>query len=218
MSGLLTFAPGWNLKVPAGTVVVRADVVMNQRPGAGGFAAVLESSDSSETVLLRGGSPDTDTDAMIITLITELAKEIRGNRAVIMTRSPPIGKAVSAAFKRFKMVRMVLSVPMAVSDATRHAHVMAERAQGTNRDHLDRLMFSRFEPSEDHADNQDSGAVHAAIQTLLKSTSGANVNDPSVVKAAQAYMDACHAEVKARESDLLRSLTANDVPKRVKEI
>lgn len=217
MSGLLTFAPGWNLKVPAGTVVVRADVVMNQRPGAGGFAAVIESSDGSETILLRGGSPDTDTDAMIIALITELAREIRGSRAVVMTRNAPIGKAVSAAFKRFKMVRMVLNAPIAVSDATRHAHVMAERAQGTNRDQLDRLLLARFEPSEEHADNQDSGAVHSAIQTLLNATAGANVNDPAVVNAAQKYMDACAAEVKAREGNLLRSLTANDVPKRTKE-
>jgi hypothetical protein len=218
MSGLLTFAPGWNLKVPAGTVVVRADVVMNQRPGAGGFAAVVESSDSQETVLLRGGSPDTDTEAMIMVLITELAKEIRGNRAVVMTRNQPIGRAVSDAFKRFKMVRMVLNAPLAVSDATRHAHVMAERAQGTRRDHHDRLLFSKFEPKEDRTDNQDSGGVHAAIQTLINATDGANVNSEAVRKASQAYMDACHVEVKAKEQELLRSLTANDVPRRVKEI
>lgn len=217
MNPLLTFAPGWNLEVPAGTLLIRADVVMNQRPGAGGFAAIIEAADLAETVLVRGGIPDGTTDDLIRILIGRLASEIRGNRAVVITRSPVIGRELGTIFKKFKMVRLMLNSPLAVADATRQAAVMAERAERTRETHLDRLLSSRYEPSEDHSDVQDTGIVHNAIQTLLKAVNGADIENSSVEKAAQGLLDAAETARLVRQREALRILTANDIPKKTRE-
>lgn len=217
MSALLTFAPGWNLDVPAGTMLIRADVVMNQRPGAGGFAAIIEAKDLPETILIRGSTPDTTTDGMHKLLVAKLAHEIKGNRAVILTRNRPTGQALATAFKAFKMVRMLGNSPAAVADATRHAAVMAERAERTQQDHFDRLQSLRYEPSEHYSENQDVGSVHSAIQNLLQVISADDLRKPEVAKAAQKVLDAEKAARDARLREALRGLTANDVPKKTKE-
>lgn len=217
MTPLLTFAPGWNLEVPAGTLLIRADVVMNQRPGAGGFAAIIEAADLTETVLVRGGIPDGTTDDLIKMLIGRLAVEIKGNRAVVITRSPPVGRELSTVFKRFKMIRMVLNSPLAVADATRHAAVMAERAERTKEAHMDRLLSARYEPSEDHSETQDTGIVHSAIQTLLRAVSGADLSKNDVSEAAQGVLDAAEKARLVRQRQTIQSLTANDIPKMTKE-
>lgn len=217
MSALLTFAPGWNHDVPAGTMLIRADVVMNQRPGAGGFCAIIEAKDLQETILIRGGTPDTTTEDMIRAMVSMMATEIKGNRAVIFTRSQPIGNLVATAFKPFKMVRMILNSPLAVSDATRQAHVMAERAERTNGDHYDRLLSARYEPSEHYSEAQDVVTVHTAIQNLLKAVAGADLKNPSVVKASQSVVDAAEGARVAKVREAIRGLTANDIPKATKE-
>lgn len=218
MSNLVTFAPGWNLDVPAGTLLVRADVHMNQRPGAGGFAAILEAADWKETILIRGGHPDTDTDKMIAELIRELAHEIRGNRAVVITRSKPIGQAMSQVFKPYRMIRLLGNSPLAVADATRHAAVMAERAQGTRKRQSDRLMTGRYGPNEHYSENQDVGTVHNAIQALLTAIKDDDLEKPGVLHAAQELLDAAEGAQKAQLGKALRSLTANDIGKATKEI
>lgn len=217
MNPLLTFAPGWNVDIPAGTMLIRADVVLNRRPGPGGFAAVIEAKDVAETIIIRGSTPDTTTDAMIAALITELAKEIRGNRAVVLTRSQPIGEAMIKAFKPFKMIRLLGYMPVAVSDATRHAAVMAERAERTGTDHFDRLLDARYERSEHYSESQDSSTVHAAIQSLVRTVSTTDLKRPEVAKAAQHVLDSAEEHRTARLKEALRGLTANDIPKPTKE-
>jgi hypothetical protein len=216
MTPLLSYAPGWNLDVPAGTLVIRCDVVMNQRPGAGGYAAILEAADMMETILLRGGIPDGTTDDLVNLLVTRLAAEIRGNRAVILTRSPIIGTMLGKVFKQYRMIRMVLNMPLAVADATRHAAVMAERSEHLREFHEDRLLSARYAPCEEHSDNQDSGLVHAALQNLLKTVSGANLNKEEVQKASQNALDAVEAARVSRLRQTLRTNTANDIPKMTK--
>jgi hypothetical protein len=218
MSNLVTHAPGWNLDVPAGTLVVRADVHMNQRPGAGGFAAILEAADWKESILIRGGHPDTTTDQMIADLVRELSHEIRGNRAVVITRSKPIGQAMSNVFKPYRMIRLLGNSPLAVADATRHAAVMAERAQGTRKEQRDRLMTARYESSEHYSENQDTATVHNAIQALLLAINDADLSKPSVVHAAQELLDAAEGAQRAKLREALGSLTANDIRKPTKEI
>lgn len=217
MSNLLTFAPGWNLDVPAGTLLVRADVHMNQRPGAGGFAAILEAADWKETILIRGGHHETTTDGMISDLIRELSHEIKGNRAVVITRSRPIGQAMSQVFKPYRMIRLLGNSPLAVADATRHAAVMAERSQITRRMHRDRLITERYGPNESYSENQDVGTVHAAIQALLLAVGDDDLTKPSVIHAAQELLDAAEGAQKAQLRQALRSLTANDIKKATKE-
>ncbi len=217
MSSLLTNAPGWNIDVPAGTMLIRADVVMNQRPGAGGFAAIIEAKDLPETILIRGGTPDTTTDGMARVLIAKLAQEIRGNRAVVLTRNEPIGQILATAFKPFKMIRMLGNSPAAVADATRHAAVMAERVEGTRKDHFDRLLSARYEVSEHYSENQDIGTVHTALQNLLKALVGADLQKADVKRAAQKVLDASEHALKVKQREAIRSLTANDIPKATKE-
>lgn len=217
MNPLLTFAPGWNLKVPAGTLLIRADVVMNQRPGPGGYAAIIEAADVSETTLLRGGIPDATTDDLIRKMVWHLAREIKSNRAVIITRSPAIGNEIASIFKRFKMIRMALNSPLAVADATRHAAVMAERCDQTKESHDEQLISERFAKSEDFSEAQDTGLVHDAIQKLLDAVKQANLNNTSISSAAQELLDAAEGARLARQRQALHSLTANDVVKKTKD-
>ena len=217
MNPLLTFAPGWNLNVPAGTLLIRADVVMNQRPGPGGYAAIIEASDVSDTILLRGGIPDGTTDDLIRKMVRQLAHEIKGNRSVIITRSPAIGAELSSLFKKFKMIRMVLNSPLAVADATRHAAVMAERADQTKSTSDEQLISERFMKSEDYSEAQDAGIVHEAIQKLLDAVKGANLDNSSISAAAQEVLNTAEGARLARQKKALHSLTANDVAKKTKE-
>src|SRR3546814_2168422 len=65
MSHRLSFPPGWNLEIPAGTMLIRVDVVMNSRPGAGGYCAIIEAADLQDIIILRGGEPESDTLRMM---------------------------------------------------------------------------------------------------------------------------------------------------------
>lgn len=217
MNPLLSFPPGWNLNVPAGTLLIRADVVMNQRPGPGGYAAIIEAADVSETKLLRGGIPDATTDDLIKRMVRHLAHEIKGNRAVVLTRSPAIGAEIATIFKKFKMIRMVLNSPLAVADATRHAAVMAERADQTKEVNDEQLISERYAKSEDYSEAQDTGVVHEAIQRLIDTVKDVNLNNSSVSSAAQSLLDAAEGSRLARQRQALHSLTANDVVKKTKD-
>src|SRR3546814_13976560 len=62
---LLSFPPGWNLEIPAGTMLIRVDVVMSSRPGAGGYCAIIEAADLQDIIILRGGEPESDTLRMM---------------------------------------------------------------------------------------------------------------------------------------------------------
>lgn len=214
MNGLLSYHPGWTLEVPAGTLFIRADVVMNTRPGAGGYSAVLEARDMQELILLRGGEPDTSTERMIQILAVRLAQEIKGNRAVILTRNLPIQQGLADIFKRYNMIRVLGHSPMAVSDTTRHAAVMAERCQILGQRHEDRFLISRHEPNdEDFNENQDVKSVHAALQHLVKTVGVNDLNNPVVQKAAQDLLDAAERERLAIQKKAIRKLTAHDIPK-----
>ncbi len=215
---LLSFPPGWNLKVPVGTVLVRVDVVMNTRPGAGGYAAILEAADQKESVLLRGGIPETNTEHMIKMLGIRLAEEIQGNRAVILTRSSIMYSSLSMVFKPYKLIRLLGNSPLAVADATRHAHVMAERALCREEASEERMMMARFEPSkEEFHNNQDTKTAHAALQTLLDTVGVSDLKSPSVQKAVQEVLEATENEVVAFHRDAIRQCTANDIPKPTRE-
>ncbi|AXK43769.1 hypothetical protein [Erythrobacter aureus] len=215
---LLSFPPGWNLKAPIGTMLVRVDVVMNTRPGAGGYAAIFEAADQKETVLLRGGIPDTNTEHMMKTLGVRIAEEIQGNRAVILTRSQVMYASLSTIFKPYKLIRLLGHSPLAVSDATRHAHVMAERALCRGEASEERLMMARFEPSrEDFHNNQDTQTAHAALQKLIDTVGVSDLKSKNVQKAVQDVLDTTEEEVVAFHRDAIRKCTANDIPKPTRE-
>lgn len=161
--------------------------------------------------------PDGTTPDLVRKMVRQLAQEIKGNRAVILTRSPAIGQEIANLFKRFKMIRMVLNSPLAVADATRHAAVMAERADQTKSSMDEQLISERFAKSEDYSDTQDTGIVHDAIQKLLNAVKEANINNSSVSSAAQAVLDTAEVARLTRQRKALHSLTANDVRKKTKE-
>lgn len=228
MSHLLTYPPGWNLDVPAGTYVIRADVVMNTRPGAGGYCAILEASDLPEIVLLRGGHPSTDTKTMLKTLAKKLAEEIRGNRAVVLCRTQVIQQELAGVFKPYKMIRILGNSPIAVADATRHAAVMAERGfqrrslAPTHPDYgkayYERLVSARYQvQSEEFHEAQDSGVVHRSLSALIKQVGFGDLTREDVRKAAQEALDATDSHRIAMQKDAIRSLTVNDIPKPTKE-
>src|SRR3546814_16272016 len=85
MSHLLSFPPGWNLEIPAGTMLIRVDVVMNSRPVAGGYCAIIEAADLQVVIILRGGEPEADTLRLLKLLSVRHAEEIKGNHAVVIT-------------------------------------------------------------------------------------------------------------------------------------
>jgi hypothetical protein len=228
MSHLLSFAPGWNLDVPAGTFLVRADIVMNTRPGAGGYCAILEASDLPDIILLRGAQPATDTASLLKLLSVRLADEIGRNRAVVVVRTPLIQQQLAGVFKPYKMIRFLGNSPLAVADATRHAAVMAER--GLHRSTLgpsaaeymqpveERLLTARFQPrSEEFHEGQDSSTLHAAMNDLLGKIGVGDLSRPEVQKAAQAVLDAAEQQRIVQQQDAIRKLTANDIPRVTKE-
>lgn len=210
---LFSFAPGWNLQVPAGTVLVRADVVMHRRPGAGGYCAVIEAADQKDVVVIRGGDPNSDTERMIHLLGTRLSDEIHGNRAVILTRTAPMHQRFGSYFKPFKMIRLIGHSPLAVADATRHAAVMAERSRYVEDPPFERFEISRYEINpEEHNEKQDTSTVHDALQTLLTMVSHDDLRRPSVQKAAQDFLDAVQHEHLAHHQDAISKMTAHDIP------
>src|SRR3546814_4863622 len=66
---------------------------------------------------------------MMKLLAVRLAEEIKGNRAVVITRNQLVQQKLAEVFKPFKMIRFLANSPLAVADATRNAAVMAERVQ-----------------------------------------------------------------------------------------
>lgn len=227
MSHLLSFPAGWNLDVPAGTMVVRVDVVMNSRPGAGGYCAIIEASDLQDVVILRGGEPESETLRMMKLLAVRLAEEIQGNRAVIITRNQLAKEALAEVFKPFKMIRFLANSPLAVADATRNAAIMAERVQIRTslpfdhelymKPHDERLLVSRYIPnSEDYNDNQDVKPLQAAIQHLVSNVGFDALNSKRVVEASQAVIDAAEEERLVNHQATLKKITASDIPKPTK--
>lgn len=216
MSDLLTNPPGWNIDVPAGTFLIRADVVMNRRPGPGGYAAIFEAKDLQETLLIRGGIPDTTTDDAIVALISRMASVIGSNRAVIFTRNAPVHEALSARFKPFRMIRMVGYHNHVVADATRHAAVMAERASLTKKEEFEEFGIARYHASEEYSPGQDVATLHKAVQTIADRADLDGVESPNVRKAIQDLLDASENERVRRLNDAVRSITANDIPRRIK--
>lgn len=218
---LLSFPAGWNLNVPAGTFLIRVDTVMNTRPGAGGYCAILEASDQKESIIIRGGHPDTDTNHMMQIIALRLAEEIEGNRAVILTRNQPMLQKLSAVFKPYPMIRILGHSPIAVSDATRHAHVMAERTVHIRKSHYEKMLYARFEPNkEEFSENQDSASMHAALQHLVKNVGFKDLKSDAVRIAAQATIDAAETETLMFQKEVVRRQTSNDIPKptKMKEI
>lgn len=215
---LLSYPAGWDLSVPAGTLLVRIDVVMTTRPGAGGFCAIIEAADLKENIIIRSGHPDTDTERMMNALALRLAEEMQGNRAVILTRTQTMVQTLGAIFKPYKMIRMLGHSPLAVCDATRHAHVMAERARLTNEVSDDRLMIARFESSkEDFSENQDTKTVHAALRHLIHKVGFSDLKNTAVQKASQDLLNAAENELVARTRQAVRRHTVNDVAKPTNE-
>lgn len=215
---LLSFPAGWNLDVPAGTIIARVDTVMNTRPGAGGYAAILEASDLKETILIRGGEAETDTERMLRILALRLAEEIHGNRAVIVTRSQSALQILGEIFKPYRMIRMLGHSPLTVCDATRHAHVMAERSLNRGAAHEERLLVARFEPNkEDFNENQDTKSMHSVLQHLIKMLGLKDLSNPAVQSAAQAVLTAAEREFAAHQKNAIRRMTTNDIPKPTRE-
>lgn len=213
MSSLLSFAPGWNLKIPAGTILVRADVVMHRRPGPGGYCAIIEAPDLKDIVIIRGGEHDSNTERMIHLLATRLSEEIGGNRAVVMTRSAPMHQRFGGFFKPYKMIRLIGHSPLAVSDATRHAAVMAERSTFKTKPHSERFEIARYEINpEEHNENQDTKTVHSALQTLLNMVSFQDLRHEPVRIATQEFLDAVDREHLAYHQDTISKLTEHDIP------
>src|SRR3546814_19558976 len=105
MSHLLSFPPGWNLEIPAGTMLIRVDVVMNSRPGAGGYCAIIEAADLQDIIILRGGEPESDTLRLMKLLAVRLAEEIKGNSAVVINRNQLAQQKFAEVFTTFKMIR-----------------------------------------------------------------------------------------------------------------
>jgi hypothetical protein len=228
MSGLLTFPPGWNLDIPAGTMLIRADVVMNTRPGAGGYCAILEARDLKDIVLIRGGEPETDTVRLMKILALRLAEEIQGNRAVIMTRNYLVQQSLAEVFKPYKMIRFLANSPLAVADASRHAAVMAERSLHRTtlayadelymKPHNERMLVARYEINgEEFNENQDVKTVHAALQHLVNTVGFGDLDSQRVKDAAQAVVDAAEFERLTHQEHAIRALTANDIPKPTRE-
>jgi hypothetical protein len=224
MSNLLTFPPGWNLNIPAGTMLIRVDVVMNSRPGAGGYCAIIEASDLTETVLIRGGEPETDTVRIMKVLAVRLAEEIQGNRAVIITRNSLVKETLAEVFKPYRMIRYLANSPVAVADATRHAAVMAERVQQRTmlpaghelymKPHDERhLVAHHVENSEDFHESQDTQHVHSALQHLVSEVGFDSLKSKRVLEASQAVIDASERERQTQQIVALQSLTANDIAK-----
>lgn len=227
MSHLLSFPPGWNLEIPAGTMLIRVDIVMNSRPGAGGYCAIIEASDLHDIVILRGGQPETETLRMMKLLAVRLAEEIKGNRAVIITRNQLAQESIAEVFKPYKMIRFLANSPLAVADATRHAAVMAERVQIRTTlpfDHElymkpqdERLLVSRYVAnSEEFSENQDVRPLQSAMQHLLSNVKFEALNSQRVVEASQAVLDAAETERLVNHKAVLKKITANDIPKPTK--
>jgi hypothetical protein len=227
MSHLLSFPPGWNLEIPAGTMLIRVDVVMNSRPGAGGYCAIIEAADLQDIVILRGGEPETDTLRMMKLLAVRLAEEIKGNRAVIITRNQLAQQKLAEVFKPFKMIRFLANSPLAVADATRNAAVMAERVQIRTtlpfhheqymKPHDERLLVSPFVVnSEEYNENQDVAPLQSALQHLVTNVSFDALGSKRVVDACQNVLDAAEQERLVSHKSVLQKITANDIPKPTK--
>lgn len=228
MSSLLTFPPGWKLKIPAGTMLIRTDIVMNTRPGAGGYCALIEAADLKEIVLIRGGESETDTLRMMKLLAVRLAEEIQGNRAVIISRNQLVQESLGDVFKPYKMIRFLANSALAVADATRHAAVMAERMHQRSllpsyhenymKSHDERHLITPQDASEeDYNENQDVKPLHAALQHLVTNVGFDSLNSKRTVDAAQAVVTASEKERLILHQHALEKITANDIPKPTQE-
>lgn len=214
---LLTFPSGWNLNVPAGTLLIRVDVVMDTRPGAGGYCAIIEASDLMENLLIRGGEPESSTDRIIKILASRLAEEIGPNRAMILTRNEPVYQALNGIFQSFKMIRIMGHSPLAVCDATRHAHVMAERSKYLKEPHEERFYTTIFKPNkEEFSENQDVKTVHDAVQHLMTNVGLDDLKNEQVKLAVQNIFKAANDEAAAFQRESIRRQTTNDIPKSTK--
>lgn len=190
MSHMLTFSPGWQIPMPAGTMLIRLDIAFKTRPGAGGYAMIIEASDLDEIVLIRGSQPQASTEDLVDLTLANLAKEVAKNRAVILTRNNVIAQKVSERIKPFRMLRVLGSHPLAVADATRHASVMAERADYVAQPQLERMVITRTIDPEDFDKINDAAPILRAIGTLVNATQNADLDNTKVLETANKLLSA----------------------------
>lgn len=184
MSHMLTFSPGWQIPMPAGTMLIRLDIAFKTRPGPGGYAMIIEASDLEEIIMIRGSQPNATTDDLIDLTLANLAKEVSKNRAVILTRNSVIAHQISERIKPFRMLRVLGSHPLAVADATRHASIMAERADHVAQPQLERMVITRAVDPEDLDKLNDAAPLLRAIGTIVTATQGADLDDPRITSTA----------------------------------
>lgn len=209
---MLISNPSRAFEIPAGTILALVDIHMITRPGAGGYAALFQSSDIPGTTLIRGGDPDTDTPKIIRTLIKTMADKIAGNRAMIICRNQDLQNAISDAFAAFRMIRVLGHQDMAVAEASKHAAIMAERVTHLSRPVSDELQFHRYAKPMDRSDDaSDSRFMYKAIDTLVKLVSTQDLHNPHVAEAAQAILDAAEEERKALLRTTVQKITAHDI-------
>lgn len=212
MSHLLTFSPGWTLPVPAGTMLVRLDIAFKVRPGAGGFALILEAADLDELILVRGSVPHAHTEELVACALANLASEIGANRALILTRNHFVAQQISDQLKPFRMLRILASHPLAVADATRHAAIMAERADYTTNPETERMMASRKIEPEDHDVIHDAAPILKALQTLVRNVEPDKLDDPALQEKATNLLSAANESRLRRLARKIGKIVRNDIP------
>ncbi|MBT9137338.1 MAG: hypothetical protein DDT34_02428 [Firmicutes bacterium] len=215
MSGLLSFDLGRQLNLPNGTLLIRCDSVMVERPGAGGYAIIVDGMIAGETILKVCGKAETTTDALSEDMVRTIARTIRDNRAVVITRSESTFKLLSTKFSPFKLIRLIGYNSFAVSDATRHAHVSAIKAQYTKRDFIDEHQFSEYVGLlRDRGTAGD--ALKDAVRKIASNTKIGSNADPELTNLAQELLNAMETVDKLRLQETINKLTARDIPRPVK--
>lgn len=215
MSTILTFRPGPSLPMPAGTLLVRADLVMTQMPGPGGFSIIIEAAGKAAARIISVGLPDTRTSELAHMLASEIGHVVGANRALLLVRSRHAEKLLIASFAQCKLIRIIGQSPLAVADATRLAHVAATRAALKAqpwRETSDNVLVNDDEL--DPASAADQQRLRDAICHLVQ-TDDAGLAATTFREAAQTLIDAATAADAASLERRKQMLVGRDLPRAI---
>ena len=207
-----TFSPGWDIKIPAGTRLIRADIAFVRRPGPGGFCALIESSDLMSLRLIRGGMTDATTPALINELLYHLAHEIKDRRAVILVRNRIVQDHLAEKLRPYRLIRILGPMPLAVADATRNAAVMAERCDHIDRRDIEHFEINRRDYTDEPLDKTDAGPIQTSLEMVIKAIPPQSLDNPKIRERVERVLDAAHTSVKRTLSKIIQKTTAHDVP------
>lgn len=212
MAEIVTFSLTQPLKIVPGTILIRCDTFMVERPGAGGYAIIIDGLLDKETMLITRGFANTDSETLTTHLVKLLAEQITENRAVVITRSQATWQTLSTKFQPFRLIRVLAYSAYAVADATRYAHVSAVTAQCLGHNVQDKLVIGNYVSPSENSDMIGKSS-EATLEAMLRHPKIPGTDNQQIRRMVQETFNAAEAVDVASLQKSIDLATANDIPK-----